>query len=73
VSRKKKKRRKTKGKKSSGGGTMMSLRSGFRGVARSVVGADGPKKKPSLASNIFWGLLTLALVGLLVYRVWRLL
>ncbi len=72
--KKRKKRKKSKsGSSSSVGGAMMSLRSGFKGVAKSVVGADEPKKKPSLISNIFWGVLTAALLGLLVYRVWRLL
>ncbi len=44
-----------------GGGSMMSMRSGFKGIAGSLVGKESSDKKTSRFVNVFWWGITIAL------------
>ena len=69
--RRKKKRRTPKssggggpGPAPTGGGLMQGMRSGFKDIA----GAGDDERRPSLFSNVLWGLVLLAALTFAVYR-----
>lgn len=43
------------------GGSMMNMRSGFKGIAGSLVGKESSNKKTSRFVNVFWWVITIAL------------
>ncbi len=53
-----------------GGGVLMSMRGGFKKAGRAVTGT-GEQKKPSSTSKILNYALTIGLLVLLAYLVWR--
>jgi len=48
-------------RKKAKGGSMMSMRSGFKGIAGSLVGKESTNKSTSRFVSIFWWVITLAL------------
>lgn len=48
-------------RKKSKGGSMMSMRSGIKGLAGSLVGKESSSKKTSRFVSIFWWVVTVAL------------
>ncbi|MDY0003760.1 MAG: hypothetical protein RBU30_20855 [Polyangia bacterium] len=60
------------GKKSGGGsGAMMSMRSGFKGVAGSIVGQQAKTKRGRRMVDIFWWVVTAAVGALAIYMLYN--
>lgn len=69
--REKVKRRSGEPAKKSGGGAMMGMRSGFKGVAGSLVGQKASSKKTRRMVDIFWWVVTVVIGALAVYMLYN--
>lgn len=59
------------GKKAGGSGAMMSMRSGFKGVAGSLVGQKSTSRKTRRVVDIFWWVVTVVVGALAIYLLYN--